>query len=157
IGGAGLYVPQGQTVGGTFQHIPVCTKRTQTGCVIGYNSFLTDQPPPPGAVFGRAPAGNEAICTNPAALGGGKGTFKGSYAPDVVRLAGLEHLLQGVNTPFVVHDGLYSGECAQSNGFHYLAISSNAQPGDQRQTLLLGAGALGGPSFGLHFADYNFP
>jgi len=157
IGGAGLYVPQAKTVGGTFQHVPLCTKPAETGCVIGYNSFLADQPPGAGAFFGAAPAGMEAICTNPAALGGGKGAFKASYAPDVVRLAGLEHLLTGVNTPFVVHAGLYSGECVHTNGFHYLAISANSQPGDQRQALLLGAGALGGPNFGLHFADYNFP
>jgi hypothetical protein len=156
IGGGGLYVPQEKTVGGTFQHIPVCTKPAQTGCVIGYNSFLADQPPAPGAFFGTAPPGMEAICANPAALGGGKGTFKASYAPDVVRLAGLEHLLPGINTPFVVHHELYSGECVQRNGFHYLAISANPKPGDQRQMLLLGAGALGGPNFGLHFADYNF-
>lgn len=156
IGGAGLHVPPSKSVGGTFQRIPACTKPTQTACVIAYNSFLTDQPPGPGAFFGAAPAGMEAICTNPAALGGGKGTFKASYAPDVLRLAGLENLLPDVDTPFVVHDGLYSGECMYGNGLRYLAISANVQPGDQRQTLLLGAGALGGPNVGLHFADYNF-
>jgi hypothetical protein len=73
-----------------------------------------------------------------------------------VRLAGLEDLLQGIETPFVVHERLYSRECVHSNGFHYLAISTNAKPGDQRQTLLLGAEALGGPNLGLHFAAYNF-
>jgi hypothetical protein len=156
IGGAGLHVPQGKTVGGTFQQIRVCTKPNQTACVIGYNSYLADQPPRPGAFFGAAPEGMEAICTNPAALGGGRGTFKASYAPDVLRLAGFEDLLPGIETPFVVHDRLYNGECVRSNGFHYLAISANTQPGDQRPTLLLGAGALGGPNLGLHFADYNF-
>ena len=49
--GGNVTVPVGQTVGGSFQHVPACTSDTQTGCVIAYSSF--DQPPPADSLFGR--------------------------------------------------------------------------------------------------------
>ena len=43
---------------------------TQLGCVIAFSSF--DQPPPANSLFGRtAVAGDQVLCSNPAALGGG--------------------------------------------------------------------------------------
>ena len=77
--GGDVEVPVGKTVGGTFAHIPACTKASQTGCVIAYSSFSSA--PPADALFGRpgrglslqsgqkAARGQEVVCTNPAALG----------------------------------------------------------------------------------------
>ena len=78
--GGNVQVPVGKTVGGTFAHIPACTKTSQTGCVIAYSSFSS--PPPADSLFGRpgqgvslqsdqeAQRGQQVVCTNPAALGG---------------------------------------------------------------------------------------
>ena len=57
IGDSGLYAPPGQVVGGTFQNIPLCTQDTQTGCIIGYNSFAQEAPPPAnGGIAGGSAA-----------------------------------------------------------------------------------------------------
>ena len=78
--GGNVQVPAGKTVGGTFAHIPACTKTSQTGCVIAYSSFSS--PPPSDSLFGRpgqgvslqsdqkSEHGQRVVCTNPAALGG---------------------------------------------------------------------------------------
>ena len=70
--GGNVLVKRGQDVGGSFQHIPACRSDTQLGCVIAFSTF--DQPPPANSLFGRTTvAGEQVLCTNPAALGGGAG------------------------------------------------------------------------------------
>ena len=60
----------GKGIGGTFQHIPACRSATQLGCVIAFSTF--DQPVPANSLFGRTTVqGEQVLCTNPAALGGG--------------------------------------------------------------------------------------
>ncbi len=49
--GGNVQVPMGKTVGGTFAHIPACTRTSQTGCVIAYSSFSSA--PPADSLFGR--------------------------------------------------------------------------------------------------------
>ena len=72
--GTSLAVPKGKDVGGAFQHVPVCRSATQTGCVIAYASFRSTIPPPANSRFGRVQGENmQAVCANPAALGGGSG------------------------------------------------------------------------------------
>jgi Protein of unknown function (DUF3089) len=75
--GGNVTVPIGQTVGGTFAHIPACTNVTVPGCVIAYSSF--DQVPPANSIFGRVSSpvnalsgqtvkpGEEVACVNPVA------------------------------------------------------------------------------------------
>lgn len=76
--------PAGRSTGGDFNHIPLCSSSTQTGCVVAYSSFTTK--PPSNSQFGRttSDAGvsllaphnilpNIAIaCVNPAAPAGGQ-------------------------------------------------------------------------------------
>ena len=70
--GYNVEVPEGRLVGGSFRRTPLCTRAGQTGCVITYVSFRSASPPPPGALFGRAPRpGMTVACTNPANLAGG--------------------------------------------------------------------------------------
>lgn len=57
--GGQVIVPEGQLVGGTFQHIPGCANAFQTGCVVAYSSFLQEPPtrrtsPAPKASSGSA-------------------------------------------------------------------------------------------------------
>ena len=70
--------------GGDFSHIPPCSARAQTGCVVAYSSFLTQ--PPAGAYFGRDSstldpfAGNppttHVLCVNPASPAGGSAPLR---------------------------------------------------------------------------------
>ncbi len=69
--GGNVLVPIGKTVGGSFRTVPACTKSSQTGCVVAYSSFLAT--PPTNSLFGRSIVpGDQVLCTNPAALGGGR-------------------------------------------------------------------------------------
>src|SRR3954447_4587094 len=81
IPGANATVAKGRLVGGDFKHIPVCTRRAQTGCVISYSTF--NKTPPDNSRFGRTDTdpvagalglptgpGVEAMCVDPAALAG---------------------------------------------------------------------------------------
>jgi hypothetical protein len=75
--GGNVTVPIGQTVGGTFAHIPACTNVTVPGCVIAYSSF--DKVPPANSLFGRVSSplnalsgqtvkpGEQVVCVNPVA------------------------------------------------------------------------------------------
>src|SRR6202453_5047731 len=72
--GTNVPVPKGKDLGGAFQHIPLCRKAQQTGCVITYVTFRAADPPPDGSRFGKVDIDNMvAACTTPAALGGGCG------------------------------------------------------------------------------------
>ena len=44
--GATQSVPMGKDVGGSFQHIPLCRKLGQTGCLVTYVSFRATSRPP---------------------------------------------------------------------------------------------------------------
>jgi hypothetical protein len=49
--GGNVEVPDGRLVGGTFKHIPVCSRLGEAGCVTAYSSFPST--PPADSLFGR--------------------------------------------------------------------------------------------------------
>ena len=68
--GGNVLVKKGSDVGGDFKHVRACRSRSQIGCVIAFSTF--GETPPANALFGRTgEAGQQVLCTNPAALGGG--------------------------------------------------------------------------------------
>ena len=162
--GTSVQVPVGGDVGGDFANVPLCRAPTQTGCVISYSSFRADAPPPANSYFGvsRGP-GLQAACTNPAALGGGRGALT-SYLPadgkslpifpsrdvDWVDPAlGVE-----IATPFVTLPGFLDAACqVDANGISYLAIDVNGDPSDPRIDDVTGADIT--PEWGLHLVDAN--
>ena len=156
-----LYVPPGKAIGGTFQNIPLCTSDAQTDCVIGYNSFSEESPPPPnGGIAGGVPAGMQTACTNPAALGGGKARFAGSYFPN----HSFQLVFQinvgppGIDTPFTLYRDYFTGECVtRADGVTYLAIGTQTDPGDQRMPNDIRNPVVENLGFGLHLLDYNLP
>ncbi len=159
IGGS-VTVPEGQTVGGTFQHLPLCTADDQTGCVIAYRSYADGFPPTGGSnVVG--PEGMDTACTNPAALGGGKAYFGGTYLPlttnqplfRVGKDVGLS-----IQTPFVVYRDFYTGECVKDDqGRSYLRIGVEPGAGDQRLNPIDFTNVVLSPGFlGTHILDYNW-
>ena len=161
--GSTVAVPEGGDVGGDFANIPLCRDVSQTGCVISYASFRDTAPPPPDSIFGRAVEGM-AACTNPANLGGGRGTlhpyfeseraarpFDQRAAVAGVRqpwAAGVE-----ITTPWVTLPDFIEAECVVRNGFSYLEITVLGDPSDPRIDDIGGDIAL--PSFGLHIVDAN--
>jgi hypothetical protein len=148
--GGNVQVPVGKTVGGTFAHIPACTRDGQTGCVIAYSSFSTV--PPADSLFGRpgqgvslqsgqkATRGQQVLCTNPAALGS---EAPASLTPYFVSSASR------TGEPWVTYPGLYTGACESKGGATWLQIT--ARPGDSRPVVM----PTLGPTWGLHADDVN--
>ena len=159
IGGS-VTVPDGQTVGGTFQNLPLCTDADQTGCVIAYRSYADGFPPANGSnVVG--PDGMDTACTNPAALANGGMPFASTYLPLHVNQplfqVGMDIGLQ-LSTPFAVYHDFYTGQCVKDDhGRSYLQIGYSPAPGDQRMNLIPLNNPLFAPNFlGTHVLDYNW-
>lgn len=161
IPGFNLLVPPGKLVGGTFKSTPLCTRAGQRGCVVTYVSYRTNNPPPPGALFGYAPAGMTVACTNPAALGS-RGWHKldsywstrSSYA---VPGGPIQWSSEGPPpTPFVRTEGLASGRCVNDGQRGFLEIRTNVTPGAKWTNRIGGEVGIGGlfvPGWGMHLAD----
>ncbi|THD83294.1 MAG: DUF3089 domain-containing protein [Phenylobacterium sp.] len=163
--GTRLPVDKGKDLG-LFQHVPLCKSAAQVGCVIAYASFRDTVPPPANSRFGKAPNENQvAACTNPAALGGGKGELhaylsnsapiSGAAAPKTVWVKGKPN----PTTPFISVPGLLTSECVEKNGFSYMEVHVNAVPADPRTDSIEGDVVLPGgqvsADWGLHLIDAN--
>jgi hypothetical protein len=147
--GGNVTVPTGKIVGGSFSHIPACTSKTETGCVVAYSSF--DQTPPPGTLFGRpgqgvsllsgqtAKAGLQVLCVNPAAPGGGAADLQ-PYFPT-----------PSGPTPWVSYPDLYNAQCMSVGGATWLQVNTIVTPGDTRPVVT----QVLGPDWGLHLVDVN--
>ena len=148
--GGNVKVPAGKDVGGTFKYLGACTRTTQTGCVIAYSSF--DHTPPPKSLFGRARvAGQQVLCTNPAALGGGSAPVE-PYFPTVRLNSVVSFVSQpGVSTAWVNYPDLFTAKCENTGGASWLQITDIRKPGDNRPQLV---DAIG-PTWGLHIYDGN--
>jgi hypothetical protein len=159
IGGQ-VTVAKGRDVGGSFQHVPACRRRTQTGCVVAYSSF--DQPPPPDARFGRSgagvavltgqdPATLEVLCVNPAAPAGGPGAldsfFRTTPVPGPLGMGRPSRYT--ADTPWVEQPRLYTGTCTPAAGASGLQSDDIGRPTDTRPRVL----DVLGPTWGLHLVD----
>jgi len=152
--GFSLQVPKGQDVGGTFKSIPVCKTAAQTGCAISFSSFRSNIPPAANAMFGAGRGEMEAVCTNPASIGGGKAEAKAYWSnADKDWVKGKK-----VSTPFVKTPGLTTTECVREGNHHYLKVTFNADPADPRiddpGTDVMAQGKPD-PAWGLHLNDAN--
>jgi hypothetical protein len=154
IMGMSAQVPVGKDVGGTFKSIPVCKSADQAGCVISFSSFRDTLPPAPAAMFGRNGDGTEAICTNPAAISGGKAQPKAYFSN------GDREWVKGktIDTPFVMTPGLVTTECVKKDGHSYLQVTFKGDPADPRiddaGTDVMAQGKPD-PNWGLHLIDAN--
>jgi hypothetical protein len=163
--GATFAVPKGRDVGGTFKSIPVCKSATQTGCVISFASFRSTIPPPANTLFGRAPSADQvAICTNPAALGGGSGQLHAYLAAGTRGIVGPAAPTmwvtpeQKVETPYVSVPGLLTAQCSTNEHATFLEVTVHGNPSDPRTDDI--RGDLGVPpnvqaNWGLHLIDAN--
>jgi hypothetical protein len=151
--GGNVLVKKGSDVGGDFKHVRACRKRSQTGCVIAFSTF--GETPPTDAIFGRtSEAGDEVLCTNPAALGGGSAKItpvqpREPFAPGTT-IAGAIGALgvpqPKVSTAWGETPNAYSARCS-TGAANALVI-----------TPLRGAPVFRAsptPSWGLHLVDAN--
>ncbi len=163
--GGNVVVPKGERVGGTFRRTPLCQSATQTGCVIAFSTF--NQTPPDDALFGRTdgalvslpsgadPADYRVACTNPAAIGSGgpahlrtisrSESFPGTLGVGIALMYGFD--LPTADTPWLVPQDRYRGNCVKENGADVLEISPVA--GSRVLT------PSPTPQWGLHLLDGN--
>jgi hypothetical protein len=155
--GANVTTQTGKLTGGSFAHVPLCSRLAEHGCVIAYSSFPSQ--PPPLALFGRPGLGVSALsgdtrrdgltvaCVNPAGIGRGT-EFLHPYAPTSL-LA-----VRGVTTPWVGATGRYTATCRHGGGATWLEVvpaphtagSSNPLPPSLLSHSL-------GPVWGYHIVD----
>jgi hypothetical protein len=151
--GGNVTVAPGRDAGGSFRRTRACRAPDQTGCVVAYSTF--GGPVPPNALFGRAGARREVLCTNPAALGGGAGALDPVYpsepfAPGTA--IGASVAAMGVPQPaspatWLAFPGSYSARCVNEGGVSVLQVAPAP-----------GAPALAPvptPAWGLHLVDVN--
>jgi len=164
--GTNLPVPKGADVGGAFKHIPVCHSNSQTGCVIAFADFRANVPPPDNTRFGKAPDGMQAVCANPAALGGGSGVLDAylsvgriSTGSDGPREAfDWTQPAKPIDTSFVKVPGLLSAACVADEHGSYLAVTVHPTAGGARTNDISGDVVVNGQvlqDWGLHLIDAN--
>ena len=159
--GNSVAVPEGKDVGGSFDHIPLCRSADQIGCAITYMSFRSTVPPQE-TFFGVAEGeGMVAGCTNPASLGGGAGELDAYHGPSIVGFPSTTQWTEPaktIETEFVRTPGLVRGECVQKNGYSYLEVTVQGDPGDARADDIPGDlifGGTPGSLWGLHLIDVS--
>ena len=164
--GTTVPVAKGKDVGGAFKSIPLCRSAEQTGCVITFATFRSTIPPPANTLFGQVTTeGQEAGCTNPAALAGGSGQLHAYLTGQGALIASagtVKHQwakdAAAIETPFVSVPGLLSAKCTSNANANYLEITVNADPNDPRADDIPGDLAMAGKplaNWGLHLIDAN--
>jgi hypothetical protein len=164
--GTSLPVPKGADVGGAFKHIPACRSNRQIGCVIAFASFRVTVPPPGNSRFGKAAEGMQAVCTNPAALGGGSGMLDAYLSPGRIATGSDDVPVpfawttpeKPVTTPFVKVPGLLSAACVVDEHGSYLAVTLHPTAGSARTNDISGDVVVNGQvleDWGLHLIDAN--
>ncbi|MGO9932721.1 MAG: DUF3089 domain-containing protein [Steroidobacteraceae bacterium] len=164
--GTSLPVPKGADVGGAFKHIAVCGSNRQIGCVIAFADFRANVPPPANSRFGKAPEGMQAVCANPAALGGGSGMLDAYLSPGRIATGSDDVPVpfawttppKPITTPFVKVPGLLSAACVQDEHGSYLAVTLHPTPGGVRTNDISGDVVVNGQvleDWGLHLIDAN--
>jgi hypothetical protein len=168
--GTNLAVPKGADVGGAFQHVPVCRKNKQIGCVIAFADFRANVPPPANTLFGKVsvPNGMQSACANPAALGGGLGKLDAYLSSRRVSAPPTEGASaqaaswttpeQTIDTPFVKVPGMLTAQCIDDEHGSYLAVTIHPSSKGKRANDITGDVVVGGKvqeNWGLHLIDAN--
>jgi len=162
IGGQ-LEVAKGELVGGTFAHIPVCSRAGETGCVVGYRSYVAGVDVDPAT---SAPQpGHESVCVDPAALDrptdANDRAFSRALIPVSDKTAPRMRGVAGITTPFVLLRDFYRGRCVDGrDGFRYLAVSTPPTPRegatDVRESPIDLSSRWLRTRLGLHILDFQF-
>jgi hypothetical protein len=164
--GTSLPVPKGADVGGAFKHVAVCHSNGQIGCVIAFADFRSNVPPPANSRFGKAPEGMQAVCANPAALGGGSGALDAYLSASRISTGSdgprepfdWAKGAKPIDTSFVKVPGLLSAACVVDEHGSYLAVTVHPAAGGARTNDISGDVVVNGQvleDWGLHLIDAN--
>jgi hypothetical protein len=164
--GTSLPVPKDADVGGAFKKVRVCHSSGQVGCVIAFADFRANVPPPANSRFGKAPDGMQAVCANPAALGGGSGLLDAYLSAGRISTGSdgprepfdWTEPAKPVETSFVKVPGLLSAACVADEHGSYLAVTLHPTPGGARVNDISGDVVVNGQvleDWGLHLIDAN--
>jgi hypothetical protein len=152
--GANVTTPTGKLVGGSFAHLPLCSRVGEAGCVIAYSSFPSQ--PPPLALFGRPGVGVSALsgetgkagltvaCVNPVDFGARTRPLHPYVPSSILPIA-------GVTTPWVGATGRYTATCRHGGGASWLEVVP--RPGVADPHALLSQSL--GPAWGYHTVDVS--
>jgi hypothetical protein len=140
--GSTVWLAPGSETTGTFQNVPPCRAADQVGCVVSFATYAGT--PPASALFGRTVDGRRALCTNPAALGGGPARL------DPVLPVASEPGAQDV-VAYTALPGSLRGECRSNERSTWLQVER--APGSALPESSLAGDR--GPAWGLHRLDVN--
>jgi pimeloyl-ACP methyl ester carboxylesterase len=150
--GANVTTQTGKLAGGSFAHLPLCTRAGEPGCVIAYSSFGSQ--PPSLALFGRPGAGVSALsgethkrglsvaCVNPDGFGTGTTSLHPYVPAEVVRAT-------SVTTPWVALAGRYTATCRHGAGATWLQVVPTTDAAEAKALLSQSLG----PAWGYHIVD----
>jgi hypothetical protein len=171
--GTAVMVPIGKDVGGTFNTVPLCRAPAQTGCVVTWASYRSTETLPANARFGTPTsgfgetgmAGQEAGCTNPVALPGGRAPldailgfpwWRGGVGQYQRPATGWSVNGRPVATRFVRMPGLLTGECTHQGSAHYLSVTVTPGAARDLAETVIGKAAIGDEAYldwGFHVVD----
>jgi len=156
--GGGIWVPDGQVVGGTFQNMPLCTSAAEVGCIIAFRTYAESHPPELES-NSIGPAGADTACTNPGALGGGEALYEAYFDDTPNQLLFQVAPPLNLGTDFIKYVDFYAGECVRDADDHsYLEIRARPGVGDLRTDTINYDHIALDPSFlGTHVLDWSFP
>jgi hypothetical protein len=158
-GGFAVNTPPGETSGGTFENLPLCSTLEETGCVVAYTTFNASSPPSdPG--YTSAPEGFEPACVNPALVAHGDPTVSEStFDYPVMGFGALSTDLSTVGlgditTDFVTYPAAYVASCASDGSQAWLEVGA-ADASDERPSIPIDDQRLEAIGLGLHLLDYQ--
>ncbi len=159
--GGNVTVLKGQSIGGSFKHIPACRRAQQLGCVVAYSSF--ESTPAADANFGRVGVGVnpfkppnadalQVLCVNPASLAGGAAALSPYFLTSgVLPQQPRSHALPTPSTPWVSYPNEYRASCRSTGGATWLQVTPDTGSSDPRPLVT----EAQGPKWGLHIYDVN--
>src|SRR6476469_3003869 len=160
--GFNVIVPQGRLVGGTFKKTPLCSRPSETGCVISWVSFREKNVPPTGAIFGVSDQpGTTVGCVNPARPGATDWVPLNSYwySHSSLPVPGgpITWSTEGAPpSPYLRTEGLASARCVTSGQRGYLSIRTNHRQGEKWTDRIGGEVGIMNmflPGWGMHLSD----
>lgn len=120
----------GSLTGGSYQKLPLCERRDQTGCVVAYRSYGAGNALP--KVNPDFAEGEQLACVNPAGPGGdAPARLSMAVFPSDSSLVTLP-AGTSVATPFVAYPDFFSARCVRSAGNAGLEVSAAPEAGDGR-------------------------
>ncbi len=161
--GGNVVTKEGKEKGGQLRSLDACKRARQTGCVMAFSTF--NEPVPddalfgrPGGFFGGNPKTQDVLCTNPAALGGGKKAPLDAVMPTepfapgttigiATTLVGFPQPSSDPGTTYYESRDAYTGRCSSANDANALEVRAVNGAPDLKP--------IPDATWGLHLVDAN--